>query len=149
MSLPFGELLRLIALLLLRQDLNVWHRETQLQPTARRTEKINRARRERELQQALEQLQKRRGALCPPPALRALPCREESDLINGLHGAGSNLASNEEEGDDHVDEELERELWLNTIQLAILKAIHELEAIEQARTTSRCIGPSQGRVNAL
>jgi hypothetical protein len=88
---------------LTREDLNVWHRETQLQPTARRTEKINRARRERELQQALEQLQKRRG---------------------------SNPA-NEEEGDDHVDEELERELWLNTIQLAILKAIHELEAIEQ------------------
>jgi len=89
---------------LTREDLNVWHRETQLQPTARRTEKINRARRERELQQALEQLQKRRG---------------------------SNPASNEEGGDDHADEELERELWLNTIQLSVLKAIHELEAIEQ------------------
>lgn len=90
---------------LTREDLNVWHRETQLQPTARRTERINRARRERELQLALQELHKRRGI--------------------------SALAGHVEEDEEHADEEVEREIWLNTIQFAVLKAIHELEAIEQ------------------
>lgn len=43
---------------LTREDLNAWHRERPLAPTARRTEKIDRARRERELQQAIAHLQK-------------------------------------------------------------------------------------------
>ncbi|ELR18939.1 uncharacterized protein ACA1_233070 [Acanthamoeba castellanii str. Neff] len=78
---------------LTREDLNVWHRETQLQPTARRTERINRARRERELQLALQELHQRRGI--------------------------SALAGHDEEDEEHADEEVEREIWLNTIQLAV------------------------------
>jgi hypothetical protein len=45
------------------------------------------------------------------------------------------LAGHVEEDEEHADEEVEREIWLNTIQFAVLKAIHELEAIEQARHT--------------
>jgi len=83
-----------------REDIQVWHRETPLPPSERRTEKVNHARRERELQQTLQELRKRRVFV-------------------------------DDEEEEHADEEVEREFWLKTIQLSALKAIHELEAIQQ------------------
>lgn len=112
------------------QDLNVWHREVPLSATARRTEKIDRSRRERELSHLLAELEKRRGRLERPSLLlTVLPF-----LWFGSGGSWSCLQTghkpDEDEGND-ADEEGERDLWLSTLQLAVLKSIGELEAIEQ------------------
>jgi len=42
----------------------------------------------------------------------------------------------DDEEEEHADEEVEREFWLKTIQLSALKAIHELEAIQQVSLLS-------------
>jgi hypothetical protein len=59
--------------------------------------------------------------------------------VDWIESGISALAGHDEEDEEHADEEVEREIWLNTIQLAVLKAIHELEAIEQARHTIHTI----------
>jgi immunoglobulin-binding protein 1 len=89
--------------MLTSEDRNAFHREAPLPAAQKRTEKIARAKEEQQVRKQIQEILKRKG----------------------------NSSEEAEEAQSGVDEETERTFWLARIRHAVLKALDEIDSINQ------------------